>query len=289
MAINLLSWLANVPGSSRPWRVLAYDSRDEGGLPREFIVKHFRSDQRLARTVEYVAARFAYESGVHAIRPEIVQFSPEFLEAIQSLPVQPRDAHLAEPGVQVAFEWNHRAVCLMENHTALQRLEEPGQIGEIVGVDTVVINLDRSVQNVLFEPRADARGNPMHLLYPIDWELCFAGGSIESSTLRQPQLLESARPWPPNPPDPMCGLIRSRDDFDSAIHKLGGWTGARARLKLMLQGIPREWEVPEDTQEAILEFLVKRLRTTLARLKRPDDPEHVFPNWQNSLPLQSPA
>jgi hypothetical protein len=285
--ITNISWSANVIGSSRPWKILAFDTLDEGGLPREFIVKHFRSDQKIARIVEYVAGRFAYETNIHAIMPQTVRFSPAFLEDLRWLPEPPRDVHLAEPGVHVAFAWNPRAISLMENHRALQQLEEPGQVGEIVGVDTVLINIDRSAENVLFEPRADFRGAPTHLLVPIDWELCFAGGTISEEFLSTPRLLKNARPWPPQPSDPMCNNIRSVDDFLSAITKLGGWTGARARLQMLVQGVPPEWEVSKQLREAILAYLVRRIKTTVARLQLTDDPDNVFPNWQNSLSLDS--
>jgi hypothetical protein len=287
-----LSWAGNVKGAaSRPWRVLAYDSLDAGGLPREFIVKHFRSEQREARIVEYVAARFAFETEIHAIKPELVNFTPAFLEDLTSLPEPPRDIHLAEPGVHLAFGWNSRAVCLMGNHKALRSLEDPYQIGEIIGVDTVLINFDRSDQNVLFEPIADIRGHPTHVLYPIDWDMCFAGGHVSLSDLNDASLRAMQRPYTDHgaSSDPMCARIQTADDFRAALQKLGAWTAAKARLKLLVQGVPREWAVTPEQASAFVEYFASRIDSTVARLQRPDDPDHSFPNFQPSLPLDAGA
>jgi hypothetical protein len=139
---------------------------------------------------------------------------------------------------------------------------------------------------VLFEPRADHRGQATHVLTPIDWDKCFAGGSLIPTELRNERMLSMSRPWTDRlttPGDPMCGLIRTASDFDSAIRKLGGWRGARARLQLMLNGLPVTWQVSDAQKTALLDYFLARVESTIGRLRRPDDPDRAFPNWQHSL------
>jgi hypothetical protein len=271
--------------------VLVLDSLDAGRLPREYIVKHFRVNQRLAKVTEYLGARFAFETGINAIEPVIIEFTSQFLEDLAQLPEPPRDLQRAEPGLHVGFEWNHAAICLMESHRTLDSLEYPGQVGEIIGVDTVLVNFDRSKENVLVEPAATDRGMPAHLLHPIDWDLCFAGGISDYEVLKSEALLVSKRPWTDDKSseDPLCSRINSSDDFVGILSKLGSWSGAKAHLQLLVQGLPREWRVTASEQAVLVSFLLRRVETTLARLKQSSDPDRVFPNWQGSLPLDSTA
>src|SRR3954469_10516318 len=117
--LSRLAWNKDVVGASRPWRVLALDSPDSAALPREYIVKHFRANQRLARVTEYVAGRFAFDTQINAPEPILVEFTPAFLADLRSLPTPPRDIALAESGLHVGFEWNHYAVNMMDTHGCL--------------------------------------------------------------------------------------------------------------------------------------------------------------------------
>ncbi|MBA3342036.1 MAG: hypothetical protein H0T48_09390 [Gemmatimonadaceae bacterium] len=268
------------------------DSLDVAGLPREYIVKHFRSDQRLARITEYVAGRFAYDTQINAPEPVIVEFTPAFLADLASLPTPPRDVARAEPGLHVAFEWNQYAVCMMETHGSLNSLERPEQVGEIIGVDTVLINFDRSPANILVELLTVGRGTPAHVLHPIDWDLSFAGGIYDFSELTREGLLSSQKPWTDSGKvvhDALSTRVRSVDDLRSAISKLRLWENARARIQLVIKGMPREWAVTAEQQAALVQFFLRRVASTIAGLQAPDDPNRAFPNWQASLPLDSTA
>ena len=290
--LSRLAWNRDVAGASRPWRVLALDSVDVAGLPREYIVKHFRADQRLARITEYVAGRFAYDTQISAPEPIIVEFTPGFLADLALLPAPPRDVARAEPGLHVAFEWNQYAVAMMETHGCLDSLERPEQVGEIIGVDTVLINFDRSPANVLVEPATVGRGSPAHILHPIDWDLSFAGGLFDFVSIVREPMLASRAPWTDNGKvirDALSARVRSVDDLRSAVGKLRIWENSRARIQLVLQGMPREWGVTEQEQAVLLQFFLRRVESTIAGLLAPDDPNRAFPNWQASLALDSSA
>jgi hypothetical protein len=276
---DALSWVDDVlAGSTKPWRVADVDDVDDTGDERQYIVKHFRAGDLAARVTEFICGSVAADLDPFTLRPVLVTFTPAFLASLERLPKQPIGLAGAVPGLHVAYPWLMHAVRLFDHPNALTGLKIPHQVGDIIGCDVLLQNLDRGDDNVLVDPASQHR-KPAHVLHAIDWESGIAGASLAASGL--PQLGALPKALLHGTSALLKERLSSVQDFDHILQELARWhKSSAARAQMLVQGVPSEWGVSSADLQAIATYLLARVSTTMLRLGQLDDPDKVFPNWQ---------
>jgi hypothetical protein len=279
----MLNWLGNLHGASHAWKVEDLDDRDAVGDPKIFVLKHFRQDELRKRVGEYVAGSFVNALDIGAPAISLLDVSSEFLEDLLQLKGSPRENRApqllstATPGRHVGVEWVD-ADDLGNNNYLLDRLANPEQVGQVIGADALLLNLDRDGWNLFIRPRKKGSNATNRLeLIPYDWDHCFAGQGFSDAELEPLYSI-----WNVFRAECLRERILGGGDFTSIRERVEDWAGAEARIRGLVEWMPAEWAVPDSWKAGLVKFMSERIETTLRELKNPSGQARIFPNWQSS-------
>lgn len=273
-----LRWLGNLEGTTDPWKVANDDELDADGMPRTYVLKHFRAWGIQGRLVEYVAGKIAEELEVGSPEVRLIEVTSGFLESLRYISGPgPSMLSDARPGLHVGVVYDEKAAPVTDARSVAGRLADPLQPAGIIAVDALVQNDDREPRNLLMRPESVGR-YAKHRLVPIDWSHAFCNAS-HPTVLRGMSWDRGLKAHPP-----LTHLVRSREDFREIRSRIEKW-GTDARVRALIRWIPGEWGVSTEWRRKLEKYILNRITTTLHDLDRPDDPDGLFPNWQYSVKI----
>lgn len=272
-----LYWLKNLNGATWPWLVASEAHLDSRDQPKRFVLKNFRDGEGQRRYTEFVATKVACELGIGAPRVTLLEVTAEFLDRARLLPEMPRGLLQAQPGVQMAVSWYDDAPELVHHlpYGQIPNLKSRSQLGGIIGADTLLQNDDRNRGNLLVRGSAESRST-RRVLVPIDWGLAFEGNKVDREDLQA--IVGKRRIYGGD--TFLLRHIRSADDFTPFLVSLQAFLNREATLRSIVDWVPESWNVPQRWKDALYEHILKRGEIVSERLRRYDDPERVFPEWQ---------
>jgi hypothetical protein len=205
--------------------------------------------------VEYVCSRIAHEvAGSPGV--EILDVTPEFLEALRSAGSPASNLARAVPGPHLGIAWQDQAPTLAHTPDAVEHLSSDTQFGTIIGCDTLLQNRDRHRGNILVRPFMDRRKKPgKRVLVPIDWGDCFEGSGVEPVKLAEIVSKQDiyAR-------SELLSQIHSATDFGPFLAGLEKWAGATSRVDALVSWVPPEWSIPLRSRRAVVSHILRTWR-----------------------------